>query len=203
MTNKNIFFRLFNLWSKKESNPAQPAAEAETVEIPRSLFVNDNPPSEPPRTEVARPAEVDTTPERVEEVGVLQEYLQRDHFTAGYADGYRFHSNEVKANKINALLSEFRNLVKLRIEQVNAEILNIDHAIIDLEGLSEAMIQKIKLTRENLVEQRNQLQRELELSVDKEGLVAHVIHTYEDGFMRGVEQWFAESTLLGFKSLLK
>ncbi|MGC8866144.1 MAG: hypothetical protein ACP5O2_10550 [Bacteroidales bacterium] len=203
MTKRNLIFRIINLFSKNNNKINPPETEAEKHEIPRNLFVNDNPPSVLAHPKETKPEEVTSVPEKVEVKGILQEFLERDHFTTGYADGYRFHSGEIKNNKISVLLSEFRNLVKIRIEQVNAELLHIDHAIINLEGLSEPMTQKIKLTRENLVEQRNRLQHELELSVDKEGLVAQVIHTYEDGFLRGTEQWFEESSLLGFKPMLK
>jgi len=134
-------------------------------------------------------------------LGQVQEFLERDFFTEGFQDGYKFHNVEVRNEKVKRIVTEFRTHVRIRMEDIENEKLRLEQELINLADISEISTQRLQKTLEHLHKKWESLQNELALSVDHEGFVSHAVHAYVDGFRSGVEQWMGESTLLNGYSL--
>ena len=134
-------------------------------------------------------------------LGQVQEFLERDFFTEGFQDGYKFHNVEVRNEKVKRIVTEFRTHVRIRMEDIENEKLRLEQELINLADISEINSQRLQKTLEHLQKKWESLQNELALSVDHEGFVSHAVHAYVDGFRSGVEQWMGESTLLNGYSL--
>ena len=178
-----VFKRLFNARPTNETTPDTNNTLPTTAmpEVPRDLFVNDTPP-ESPAPKSASP-------------GLLGEFFDIDFFQSGLNDGYRYHQTEIMNNKLRSFKSEFRSKVAQRIQDIRQHVHDLKIELININGLSEATEERLKLAIGENNETIRQLERELELSVDGEGLIAQALNAYVDGFQRGATTWLEEELL--------
>lgn len=159
--------------------------ENHEVDIPRSLFVNDQQPIVQNNFKNQENMTVNT----------LEKFLNENHFMSGFNDGYKFHQTEIRDNKIMLLKAEFRTLVQERIDDIRKIIHNLEIEQLKIKGLSETTEQSFRVTIGEHQKTIQQLEHEMELSVDGEGMISRVLHNYNDGFLRGVSLWIADNNL--------
>ncbi|MBK9290680.1 MAG: hypothetical protein IPM52_03475 [Bacteroidetes bacterium] len=178
---KNFFNKLFG---KNSARNATAQASAEPVDVnapPYELFVNPKPP-------VPAMPEAPALKHPVYLHPVLQTFIDRDFFQSGYNDGYRYRTAEVKDNTLRRIGAEFRNLLRDCIQEERDNLQKLEGELILYRGLHAPSEEKILAAVAEARARVELMSRELELTVEGEGLIAVCLHDYTDGFLRGAMQ---------------
>lgn len=125
----------------------------------------------------------------------MKEFLDINYQYKGYNDGYEFHTVETKENFKKKLRAEFRYLIEQIIDEKNSEIFRLTGHNINTEGLSERIQKQLGNRIAETESVTKKLEKEKELSTEDEGLIMVAIHNYQDGFIKGTEQYIIEKEL--------
>jgi len=142
------------------------------------LFVDPNPPVDEKIV-----AEHHTGSRRIES------FLDQDFYKKGYVDGYQYHTQDILDNRVRSIKADFRLQLDQSIDQKRRELLNLKMRSLDVEGLSERILRRIEATADDFRAMIARLELEKELSVSDEGWVMKSVHSYRDGFIRGLEEY--------------
>lgn len=173
----NFFKKLFGM----ENNNGNP-------EISKDLFVDDTPPGE-------------MRQEKPVSDSAVRRFLLADYGTQGFRDGHFLHSTDALESALRHLKSEFRLIVDEAVDKHQQDINGIKQHIIQTSGISERLQSQLELRIQSLTGIVQQLQREKELSIEEEGLVAKPLNSYRQGFLRGLEQYQLEKFIAGSTGL--
>jgi len=119
----------------------------------------------------------------------IESFLDQDYYKKGYDDGYQYHTQDILDNRVRSIKADFRFQIDQSIDQKRRELLNLKMNAIDVDGLSERILKRIEATADDFSAMVARLELEKELSASDEGWVMKAIHTYRDGFIRGLEAY--------------
>jgi hypothetical protein len=151
----------------------------------QQLFMDNEPPS--------------ISPSMTNKRNKLQEFLDADYSTRGFADGYEHHNTELLDQKVLIFKSEFRQIVDEEIDLRKQEVYKLRNQLIETHGLSERLMEQLKLRIDEYKDVISKFELEKQLSAEDEGLIMNSIHKYREGYIRGCKDWhevklFAQST---------
>jgi hypothetical protein len=153
-------------------------------EITKDLFVDEHPP---------------VATEETNNDSKLTTFLNQNFRSAGVREGYEYHSFiSLESNK-KRIKAEFRLIVAQMIDEKNGDIYKLKNYLITIDGISNSHTKQIENRISELQSITNKLQREIELSIEDEGLVMSSIFSYHEGFIQGMGNYqetelFASST---------
>lgn len=184
----NLFKKLF-----QKSQPTSEKSNLSSIPTDigpdsfEDLFIDATPPSPRPDSKV--------------KASKLSSFINEDLHCSGFNDGYMLHSNSVLDFKLKSVKADFRIIVDEIIDQKKSEVYSLKNQMIETAGISP----NIQAQLENLIKEIQgniiQLEREKELSVSDEGLVAKPLYSYKIGFMKGLEQYQAEKLMFQSTSI--
>ena len=119
----------------------------------------------------------------------IESFLDQDFYRRGYSDGYQYHTQDILDNRVRSIKADFRLQLDQSIDQKRRELLNLEMRSLDVEGLSERILRRIEATADDFRAMIARLELEKELSASDEGWVMKVVHSYRDGFIRGLEEY--------------
>ncbi len=116
----------------------------------------------------------------------LDEILHRNFEKEGFRDGYELHRIDHLTNRIDSTVAEFRLVFRSKIEEVEADIAELQPFLMDSvkEYMPEQYI-RIQTRHDYLKLDKAALEAELELAVKKEGFIEKAICDYRMGFEKG------------------
>ena len=160
----------------------------QTVEqaVKDNFFVDDKNPQEEP------PIEKDT--KKASEMAV---FLKTDYFEDGFNIGYNYHSTDQLETTLRHLKAQFRLLIDEGVDARWIEIAELKQELIQSSGVSDRLHKQLEQRIETLTESIERYQIEKELSVADEGMITKVIHSYREGFLRGLDQYKKEKLIAG------
>ncbi len=124
-------------------------------------------------------------------------FLKTDYFNDGYNIGYTHHSTDQLETTLRHLKAHFRLLIDEGIDARLREIAELKQELIQSSGISERLQKQLEQRIESLKENIERYQIEKELSVADEGMITKVIHSYREGFLRGIDQYKTEKFIAG------
>jgi hypothetical protein len=148
-------------------------------------------------TPVEEPAKEEVPAEPVKKASDLAVFLKTDYLTEGFNIGYTYHSADQLEISLKHLKAMFRLLIDQGIDARVREIADLKQELIQSSGISERLKRQLELRIESLNENIERFQIEKELSVADEGMIARVVHSYNEGYMRGIEQYRKEKFIAG------
>jgi hypothetical protein len=155
---------------------------------PVELFIDDNNPKEEQVVE--------------QHNSRLAMFLNRDYYTAGSHDGYRYHSDETLEISKRKLKAEFQLIMDQCIQHKYVIRIQMRNMIVDVTRISENAKQKLENTISEIEASLDVLETQKELSSQSEGWIMTVIHSYQQGFIQGLSDWLdGEQLLMSIKSI--
>lgn len=124
-------------------------------------------------------------------------FLKTDYFNDGFNIGYNFHSTDQLETTLRHLKAHFRLLIDEGIDARLRDIAELKQELIQSSGISERLQKQIEQRIESLKENIERFYIEKELSVADEGMITKVIHSYREGFLRGLDQYKTEKLIAG------
>jgi hypothetical protein len=122
----------------------------------------------------------------------IEKFMNQNFQSDGYKNGYDFPETEYLESKIKLIKSDFRLVIDMAIDNKKAELYELKLHFIKVSGISqrlEAQLEeKIKFVEKDIEE----LEKQKNLSVDNEGIIASSIHAYRLGFIQGIEKYQQE-----------
>jgi hypothetical protein len=184
-----------NVFGKSNSNNAMIANNhssdtltEDNINVLEGLFVNNQPPVELEKREG-------------ENSSSLKTYLEQDFLRKGFEDGYNGHASELLENKIKSMKADFRYNLNLKIDQIRQEILKLENHKINVEGMSERLVQQLDNQINTFQANMTELEAEVALADIEQGYVMIGIFQYRDGFIRGTEAYQEEKIIAGSTGL--
>lgn len=180
--------KIFKSIFGKNNNNSQIAAANNDVtnysdKILEKIFVDENPP-EAVKEETSKPE------------SKIQIFLKQDYKAMGWKDGYEHGTQELFEVVCKELKSEFLLMLDEVIEEKKMIISKMTVKLIEIGSISETTNSLLKQQLEEVRESINELKNQKLLSVDEEGWVMKVIHSYNDGFKRGLDNKIMEEDFL-------
>ena len=123
-------------------------------------------------------------------------FLNRDCHSIGIHDGYEYHSQETLETAKKKIRAEFQLIIDQSIQEKLVNRLQMKNMIVDVNKVSDDARQKLENTIEELDASLAILQSQKGLSAENEGWVMNAIHTYQQGFVQGLNDWLAGEHLL-------
>lgn len=123
-------------------------------------------------------------------------FLNRDCRSVGIHDGYEYHSQETLEAAKKKIRAEFQLIIDQSIQEKLVNRLQMKNMMVDVNKISDDARQKLENTIEELDASLAILQSQKELSAENEGWVMNAIHTYQQGFVQGLNDWLAGEHLL-------
>lgn len=161
---------------------SEPLSDVAVSGINEKLFVDRTPPEAPRET-------VKTSE--------LAQFMTDEHSMKGYRDGYNYRTADVLENNIKLLRAQFRLIIDGRLETVRKLLSELKEHRIESKGISSRLEEGVELQINETQEVMLRLEREKELSAEDEGMIARVIHSYREGYTRGLELYRREKFIAG------
>lgn len=181
----SLISKLFGKSSKevasKMNENVDPFSEVNT-EAFENLFVNDEMP------EVMAPASEKTS------TGISS-FLEQDYYKKGFEDGYDGHSSEVLDHKLRTIRADFRYNSSLKIDSLRQDLLSLQNQKEEVKDLSFALTAQLTNSIDIINLNITELESQMELSAEDEGMVMSPIHHYRDGFIKGTSAYQQEKRI--------
>ena len=184
----SIFKYLFGNKGKTEATETAVAEPGTVVEPqtdtvpPIDLFIDNEAPQ--PKQTIEQPQSRVTV------------FLSRNYHSNGIHDGYEYHSQETLETAKKKIRAEFQLIIDQAIQEKLASRLQLKNMIVDVKKISDDARQKLENTIEELESSLAILQSQKELSAENEGWVMNAIHSYQQGFVQGLNDWLSGEQLL-------
>lgn len=126
----------------------------------------------------------------------VSEFLNRNYESKGINDGYEFGTHELLENSIKKIKSEFLISIDQMIEDKKLSILKLSTQKLAVGTIAPTVTHQLEAS---IVETNNsvsELQKQKGLSSENEGWVMNAVHSYKDGFIRGLLSKTEEDDLL-------
>lgn len=180
--------KIFKSIFGKNNNNSQLSAVNDDVseysdKILEKIFVDENPP-EAVKEENSKP-----------ESKILI-FLNQDYKAMGWKDGYEHGTQELFDVVCKELKSEFLLMLDEVIEEKKMIISKMTVKLIEIGNISETTNSMLKQQLEEVRESINELKNQKMLSAEDEGWVMKIIHSYNDGFKRGLDNKIMEEDFL-------
>lgn len=146
------------------------------------LFIDNEPPQ--------------TDQKLVEQQSKINSFLNRNYHAIGLNDGYEYHSQETLETGKKKIRAEFQLIIDQSIQEKYTSRLQIKNLIVDVAKVSEEAKQKLENTNEELTSSLELLHKQKELSIENEGWVMNAIHSYQQGFVQGLNDFIESENLL-------
>lgn len=163
------------------SEPLIIKPEAENTP-PLDLFIDNEPPQSDEKL--------------VEQQSKINLFLNRNYHALGVNDGYEYHSQETLEIGKKKIRAEFQLIIDQSIQEKYTSRLQIKNLIVDVAKLSEDVKQKLENTIEELNSSLELLQKQKELTIENEGWVMNAVHSYQQGFIQGLNDFLESENLL-------
>lgn len=142
----------------------------EIMEPEKALFVDEEAPNE----------EINN-----KSLGVIGEFLGRNHWGMGYSYGHKYQSAEILKNHLAKIQSDFKEVLDQRIQELEEVIDQINQGKIRGEGLSSEVDRLYAKKLEMAHEALKTLVNERDLVSIGEGKVSKVINDFRLGYNEG------------------
>lgn len=186
----NIFSNFFGNKTKTENQTtfiAEPQIAAEVNQIEHlplaELFIDNEIPQ--PEQHVA-----------METHNKITVFLNRNYLSIGANDGYEYHTQETLDVGKKKIRSEFQLIIDQSIQEKIGIRLQTKNMIAHIGQISDATIQTLQNTIEELNSSLLLLQNQKELSAENEGWVMNAIYSYHQGFIHGLNDYISGEKLL-------
>ncbi len=146
------------------------------------LFIENEPPKTDEKT--------------VEQQSKIHSFLNRNYHAIGLNDGYEYHSQETLETGKKKIRAEFQLIIDQSIQEKYSSRLQIKNLIVDVAKVSEEAKQKLENTIEELSSSLELLVKQKELSIENEGWVMNAVHSYQQGFVQGLNDFIESENLL-------
>lgn len=126
----------------------------------------------------------------------ISEFLNRNYESKGLREGYEYGTLELLDNSIKQIKSELLIILDQMIEEKRLGVLNLVNQIPAVFNIAPVVVTQLENA---IVETKNSiadLQKQKELTVENEGWVMNGIHSYREGFIKGVITKQGENQLL-------
>lgn len=175
--------------AKKESEISNNdvAVEHASDEILNQLFVDNEPPQPEKLQSKIQPSKI-------------SEFLERNFESKGLNDGYEYGTQELLENSIKRYKSEFLTILDQMIEEKRLVLINLENQIHAVTNIAPVVVEQLKNSIAETKNSITELQKQKELTVENEGWVMNGIHSYRDGFIKGVITKQGENQLLNYTS---
>jgi len=182
---------LQRLFGKKAETPvataeSEPLSDIAISGIKEELFVDRTPPEAPKET--IKPSE-------------LALFISDEHSMKGFSDGYNCRTADVLDNNIKLLRAQFRLIVDGQMEKARKALSELKQHKIESKGISSRLDEGVDLMISEMEDAIIRLEGEKELSAEDEGMIAKVIHSYREGYTRGLERYRLEKFIAGSTGL--
>ena len=117
---------------------------------------------------------------------LLIEFFKRDFLKIGRHNGVNYKSQEAKDLGLS-IIGEFQNVLETLIAQKKAFISKVIHHELQITGFSEVTSQQLSQTKTRLESEIENLERQIELSENKQGWIQASLNQYQLGFGYGVQ----------------
>lgn len=181
----SILKYLFGSKGKIETSITEPTitAKKQTEMIPPiDLFIDNEAPQPLPTVEQPQSR--------------VNVFLSRNYHSIGIHDGHEYHSQETLGTAQKKIRAEFQLIIDQAIQEKLASRLQLKNMIVDVNKISDDARQKLENTIEELEVSLSILKSQKELSAENEGWVMNAIHSYQQGFIQGLNDWLASEYLI-------
>lgn len=180
---KNFFKNLFG--NNESAQASVNASENENrSEISEDLFIENEAPEN----------ELPATPQKVK--SHIARFLDKDFFSLGFQDGYMRRSSALLETTIRKMKADFRLCIDRQSQEINEQVLELEKHLIDINGISEELTDKIMLSKKKFQQDLDRLEKEKQQSAIDEGLVMVAIHQYHEGYYMGLSKYQNENLLI-------
>jgi len=145
------------------------------IEIPESLFIENNPPS------------VEKEISRAE--SKLNKFLNDDYYNQGFNAGYHYHSAEILEHYICKIRSEYLLLLDQLIDDDKITIQELKFHYTEVDGLSEKSCKQIENKIIDLEKEIQEIEKQKGLCVEDEGWLAVVLNIFRLAYIQGLEKY--------------
>jgi hypothetical protein len=132
----------------------------------------------------------------VEAQTVISLFLSKNYYSMGINDGYEYHSQATLEMAEKKIRAEFQLIVDQSIQNKTDKKLEIKIMVVNVRNISDETRENLELTLEELDAATALLQKQKELSAENEGWVMNPIHSYRQGFVRGLNDYISGERLL-------
>lgn len=177
---------LKSILSRKALNKVSSTLNESNIEIPQSLFLDNQSP-------------VLETHEEMHKENALEDFLNQDYFNMGYEAGFQYHSSEVLEHTIRKFKSQYILLIDMFIDEKSSEMGALKIHKAEIEELSPKTLKQIDSKLIDLEKLISKITEQKELTVEDEGWIMVPVNIFRLGFIQGLEKYhevktFATST---------
>jgi hypothetical protein len=139
--------------------------------------------------------ELFTTDELIEEESslnrdsALEDILCRNHYSAGYRDGFEKHSPSTKADNNLEVISELREHLKGKLKEIHTEKCDLEMYLKQREQLDNSIVLNLEKMLQVIEHKQLQFEDELVAVEEGRGIAAKPIIQYSRGFSTGFDDW--------------
>ena len=118
----------------------------------------------------------------------LETFFNKQYFAYGRYNGSRFRTREALEGGCKELIAKFQNTAAELVERRQARLDKLQQARLDVETLSIAMADKLRMAGEQVAREMAVLWEQIALAEDRKGWVLEAVNRYQLGFDRGVRE---------------
>ena len=168
-------------WNIFGSNGKSAGRETDTLttEVPRELFIDEEAPSSTPTPVLRR------TP--------MEVLNDRPYESMGYRDGYDHHDPSQMDAAIAAITAEYRDALREEVRKLDEKIHEVaPHLNDEVRELMPTKYMRLRDRYDRLTLEKAELQGQLELALQGEGVCETALAKYRLGFRNGMSTYFDE-----------
>lgn len=123
-------------------------------------------------------------------------FLNRDFHSVGIREGFEHHCSETLDNAKKKIRSEFQLIIDQQVQEMCDKKLQLQNLIVDVNAVSALTLKKLENTIADIDRSIDLLLKQKELSIENEGWIMNVLHSYNQGFKQGVDDYIAGEDFL-------
>jgi hypothetical protein len=113
-------------------------------------------------------------------------FLGESYFNWGRHNGQNGGTAAALSHGRESIIARFQNTLSMLVERRIATIHKLESQILDIEGVSPAMTQRLKLACEHQQRDIGVLKEQSTLAAEGKGWVLEALNQYQSGFVRGL-----------------
>jgi hypothetical protein len=126
-------------------------------------------------------------PQGLMDLPELRRFLDDNHFGLGRHNGSNFRTADARERGVQAIISEFQNIVALLSAQKQVQIDRLSDALLETEGVCDVTTKRLELAVQKCEREMATLREQMEQASDGRGWVQQPIATYKVGFSQGIK----------------
>ena len=126
-------------------------------------------------------------PQGLMDLPELRRFLDDNHFGLGRHNGCHFRTADARERGVQAIISEFQNIVALLSAQKQVQVDRLNDALLETENVCDVTTRRLQMAVQKCEREMATLREQIDLASDGQGWVQQPIATYKLGFSQGIK----------------